>query len=382
METSVLNRIALLVCGVAWLAAAPAGAQLATGDLVVTDLPGLRVWQVRPSSNEAAVFSPPPAGTNLLTTPTDVATTSDRGVYVADGSRIVAIDPDTGEQSVLTRTVIDPIGGGIDHVPLIWDGFLAGIDADENDALWVVEDRVGLPGRLWKVTSGILGWARSPMLETGDLGRIDNGLAVTSDDDGDANDVFFPTAAGGVLNVDVGTGDPVAIVEDPFFPLSDYYKGGIDAVGDCEDLACAALFSSSTWLTSVPICAGSDLDAFVLVAIIAGVSTLLDGLPGCATGVAALTGSDAYVTVVDLNPFEDPAPGQVRRVYSLPSGFTSELVAELPGYLPMSLGQAVSGMDIVRAPEPGAAALGAAALATLAGCARRRAAAGGSGSAS
>ena len=101
-----MHRIALILGSVAWLAATPAGAQLTPGDLVVTDRVGLRLWQVRPTSGEAEVFSPASVATNLFTAPSDVATTHRRGVYVADGDRIVQILSFSGATDGLVSAIL------------------------------------------------------------------------------------------------------------------------------------------------------------------------------------------------------------------------------------------------------------------------------------
>jgi hypothetical protein len=115
---------------------------------------------------------------------------------------------------------------------------------------------------------------REPWQETDDLGAIRNGLAVTSDE---------------------------------------------------------AVWTWSEWLSGDDLCRVGRVDASVVAAIFAGVAPLLEGIGGCASAIAARTASDLYVSIMDLDPIDEITPG-VYRVSSAPSGFTSERVAEMPGY--------------------------------------------------
>jgi hypothetical protein len=307
-----MRKPAPIAALLALLAAAPAAAMLQHGDLVLTDRAGGRLWQVEPGRGVARVFSPPVGVTNLLVSPTDVATTSGRGVYVADQHSILAIDPDSGAQYPLTTILFSP--GGPLFVPMVFDGFVAGLDADANGALWAVEDR-GSSGRLWKITRGLFSWSRQLIHDTADLGRIGNGLAVTSDDDGNANDVFFTTLTAGMLNVDVGSGDTNEILADVPPGVSSSFAGNIDALGDCEDLACSVLFSRATWPIGGNSCTASQVYVYFIAFIVGGVEPLDYVLP-CASAVAALSASDAYVLMVDFREIGVGTPTRVLRFHS------------------------------------------------------------------
>jgi len=99
----VTGRIALLA--LALLHGSDAAAlQLRQGDLLVTDSANARVLRVDPGTGSVVPFSPRAgSGPNLLFVPAGIAIDPDGPIFVADAfaDRIVVIDPTTGAQSVL-----------------------------------------------------------------------------------------------------------------------------------------------------------------------------------------------------------------------------------------------------------------------------------------
>jgi hypothetical protein len=335
----------------AHFAAGPAEAVLNPGDLVVTDRTGARLWQVDPALGTAEVFSPPDGVPTPFGSPTDVATTSDRGVYVADVHRILEVNPDTGSALPLLELDFDPTP----HlVAMTFDGLVAGLDADANDTLWAVEDRAGQPGRLWRIQRADLGWSRTIVQQNADLGRIGNGLAVTSDDDGNANDAFFTTPTAAMWNVDVGDGASNEI-EPEVAAGSAGFGGNLDATGNCEDLLCTVLFARASWPLGGNSCTASQIYSFFIVAIIGG-SEPLDYVLPCASAVALITPSDAYVLMVDFREIGAGMTTRVVRFHSEDEEWVAEHVAALPGYETVTSADALAGMDFVLAPEPANAA--------------------------
>jgi hypothetical protein len=89
-----------------------ARAQLATGDLLVTDFNNGVVWRVSPTGAVSAFSPRPGSGPNLLVNPAGIGVTLDRRVYVVDNATgwLVAIDAETGAQRNVPVFAYDFLG--------------------------------------------------------------------------------------------------------------------------------------------------------------------------------------------------------------------------------------------------------------------------------
>lgn len=115
----------LLAAFAAALGGGARGAELAPGDLLVTDLNNGRVLHVRAATGAVETLTPLGVGPDLLQSPAGIAMGfASQAIYVvdfADGD-VLRVDPATGEQSLLTRfvTAFPPHFEPIDAGPEAW----------------------------------------------------------------------------------------------------------------------------------------------------------------------------------------------------------------------------------------------------------------------
>ena len=107
-----------LACAVAsagMLPAVPVDAALRYGDVLVVDGVNDRVLRVEPALGNVTLFSPPPAGENLLSTPSGIGVGPDGTIVVANESgSLVQIDPRTGAQTAVAGFYSGPPDAGVE----------------------------------------------------------------------------------------------------------------------------------------------------------------------------------------------------------------------------------------------------------------------------
>jgi hypothetical protein len=353
------RALAVGALATAWALAAPvAHAQLARGDLLVTDYNNARVLRVT-SAGQVTDFSPRAgSGPNLLVNPAGIGVTPDQRVLVADAGtdRVVEIDPATGVQSIARTLLYD----GLTLTPGSLGTGLYGLDVDDFGEVWVTASGSHQLFRALLLGDGTL--IASPiMLDVGSvgplgLGAIEYQLVPL---------VFLANGSLGQSLVDTLNGPESS-------PLGTLGSGG--QVMDAE-----ALFASTAVLVvlvqQVPGTAfGCDPTAsgvYAEVYPIASPSSLsLGGLLRCPFAVAGLGPADPSDTPFFVSDAAQTIGGDARIVtVRFPSG-AQTLLASLPAGSAPTL---PAGLVVV--PEPGAAASSAAAAVSLAAllAARRRA---------
>lgn len=105
---------ALTTCAAMAAVAAPAGAGLRPGDVLVVDLENERVLRVTQSGG-VTTFSPPPATTNLFDSPSGIGVGPDGTIVVANESgSLVQLDPASGAQALVAGVFSGPPDLGVE----------------------------------------------------------------------------------------------------------------------------------------------------------------------------------------------------------------------------------------------------------------------------
>lgn len=150
------------------------------GDLLVTDTNGSRVLVVHRSTGAVVPLLPPAGSTNLLAQPRGITVGTDGTIYVGDAAahRIVGIDPETGEQWVLSHQDLNPFGGGSYQIQINGPSALASVPSLFFSDQIYVAGSAGVSGLSQNPFSG---WSASISIASADYQDAGaTALAVTS----------------------------------------------------------------------------------------------------------------------------------------------------------------------------------------------------------
>lgn len=350
----------LLTCAAAALAlgAAPARA-LERGDLVVAVGDSTALALIDPQTGFLAWLEPPPGQDSVLVDPGAVAIGSDQTLYVADRAtrRLVAIDPDTGEQRILGHTVISPFGGGFE--PVDTGALPQGIVATDGilgpQLTWVADDG------LYSASAGFLGWSGSLGIPASGYEMLDvaQDLGLFTVDR-----TWIAGGHAGLLYLDPGSTDP----QTKFATPAEVEVSSVTVTSDPEATVYFVNFGS------VPAEAGCFYSGSLYRVDPAGgilIYSLNDELAGldleCLSEVAVAPGLPRRVYLVD-HLYKDrtgrPRLFEVTLVEGQPR--VERFVAEYPG-------DTLAFRDVaVFVPEPAGGAFAAAAVLTFAASRRSR----------
>jgi hypothetical protein len=340
------------------LALGPAPARaLERGDLIVAVGNSSALALIDHRTGFLAWLEPPPGEDSVLVDPGAVTVGSDQILYVADRAtrRLVAIDPETGEQHVLGRTVISPFGGGFE--PVDTGALPQGIAAADGilgpQLTWVADDG------LYAAGAGFLGWSGSLGIPASGYEMLDVALdlgLLTVDR------TWIAGGHAGLLYLDAGSTEP----QVKFGVFSEIEVVGVAVSSGAEPMVYfvsnGSLPAESNCFTSGALYRVDPAGGILLHSL----NGQLDGLDlECLSEIAVAPGVLPRVYLVD-HLFNDrtgrPRLFEVTLIEGRPR--VERLVAEYPG-------DALAFRDIaVFVPEPVGGAL-AAAL-TLAACRRSR----------
>ncbi len=339
----------LLVLAAA-VAAAPFGAPragaavvLGRGDILLVDSDHDRILHVDPATGDVQAFSPQAgSGANLLDAPRGIAIDPSGPVFVVSSGtgRLIQIDPETGVQQVVQARPAfgDPTG------PLDLGPSAAGLDIQES---WpgVLNARdlfVGRPGEILRVSRGAFGSVSLSLEESDvDLEGAYSSLAVR-EVDGQLEDLFT-TGATGFARYRFAAGTTYFVLE----------KGGFSGVDFADGLLVYARQNPCNAADTQ-----SGVYAFDLAYFGTSIPLATAGLLACPTAVAIASAQEVYAMRGSV------FPGNLIRVADTGATWTAEIAATLPNDAGGVYAMAIAPPDYL--PEPGAAVLGAAALAALA----------------
>ena len=370
------------------LFAPPALAAVGAGDLLVTDQNGARVLAVDPDTGNVKVLSPPPAGPNLLVSPTGIVM-SDRGtVYVVDQStdQLIGIDASNGEQFVVELAGGIPVSVGSEPFGLALRDSASAIE------FWV-SARGSAEIRALVVIVG-LGIVSSPLVQDARFANA-RGIAVA----GDALDVAMDDGQGYYrVALDGGSiSDPLLSYDSLFPELPPIDESPDVPAWDVEPYLWQvklSFFETTMFRTAlslrdtvilppgIPACKpatsrivaygttykqfGIDLTSFA-----SGTIEPADGTPlHCPT--ALVTGLDGALYATD-SAFSNGSGSQLVRLWP-GTLLAPQIVAALPDSQSSVMFPGGLAVAPVSVPEPGAGASAAAfaALGALVAAARRR----------
>ncbi len=313
---------------------------LRQGDLLISDLVGDKILHVDPDTGTVQDFSPRDGGTNLLAGPAGIAIDPDGTIFVASSatSKLIAIDPLTGEQSEVVGTQ-GPLDIGTETFGL-----------DISDHKSSPQDRrdlyVASEGVIYRVGRSASLVAAAPLVAD-PLLELQRDLAI-AEVAGNLDAIYIATAAGIVRYQPSTPSVEVLYAPQQIFVLDiDWVESlvltQIRFCGDEDDSGVFAFAGAAT-----PIATGS----FVLC-------------PEALAGSRLSGHLELFVT----DNGADGLPPTLAKVAEVSAGtFEQSFIATLPeGTEPI----AVAVSPITFTPEPGATALAIVAMASIALRARR-----------
>lgn len=329
------------------------------GDLLVTDFNGSRVLIVD-RTGAVELLLPPVGSTNLLVQPLGIAVGSDGTIYVGDAvtDRIVGIDPETGEQWVLTHQDFDPFGGSSYQIPIDEPRALASVPSlFFSDQIYAA----GTAGVSSLSQSLLTGWSASIAIEpTAYLNQSVTALAVASSLG--PRTIYMTTAQSGLL----ATHDDVVCCDAPHLASLQLIDGvltrevingvALGAIGPAER---PVYFSEMLVRDSDSVCLPNAGPRIRRLIPGEGSETIShSGLLRCPTLLASHPDFDRLY-VVDYD-FTSGVSARIVRVARIAGGAWTQSV--LADDLPLAT---MAGGIAVFVPEPGATALGAFAIGML-----------------
>jgi len=351
-RSALASWLVRLVGSAAFLSSAwPADAALRHGDLLV--IANGAIEQVDPTNGQVTDFSPRTgSGTNLLSSPRDIASDPEGEIFVVDAGRLLRIDPATGAQQ---------------EVRAFNPQFLQDYPLDLGTSPWGVTTSpvapsgldgrdvfVGSHGALYRVTRNAFFGTGATLFATFQSGWENyEGQSVSLEDAGGGDVYAWVGTYGGILAGGASTLGSL-FTDGSATILGTRVVGGVDYVSRVFGAFC----------TDAPQLNG--VYAFAYNAVISG-DLMSDfsygGDLSCPGPIAASADGDFPLYVTDRGQ----TPNRIVKVTG-PQGPQTSIVATMPG------SQVIVGLAVY-APEPGAVARAVAACVVLAARGVRRRAA-------